>query len=339
MPAKTTTKPIFEVDARGFANLQADVPKWRGMMELVQNGFDAAATVVAVHMEPAGKGLAEFTVEDDGPGFKDLAHAYTLFAASEKARDRSRRGWMNLGEKLVIVGCEQLVIETTTGRVEFDMRKLTRTDKPRTKRPKGTIIRGQLRVNREEFDDCLARLRGIMTPEGLTFKVNGLEVERREPIKVIVGKMQTRYADSDGIPRLKTIPDGRLELVQVLPGETATLYELGLPVVELLDGGDKWHINALQKVPIGKDRDNVPPAFMTGVRVLVLNEMHDRLETADAAQPWVVEASGDEGATRDAVKSVVERKFGVGAVTASVGDEEANRRATAAGRQTVRAGT
>jgi hypothetical protein len=53
---------------------------------------------------------------------------------------------------------------------------------------------------------------------------------------------------------------------------------MGLPVVEIGEtGGDKWHINAMQKVPIGKDRDNVPPAFLTAVRVRACgNDTHAR---------------------------------------------------------------
>src|SRR5262249_48932715 len=189
----------------------------------------------------------------------------------------------------------------------------------------------------EGIDQCLSVLRSVLPPEGLTFTVNGLEVERRKPLRVITGRLQTRYAGADGVPRIRTVDDARVELVEVLPGKVATLYEMGLPVVEMGDqGGDRWHLNALQKVPPGKDRDNVPPAFLTAVRVLVLNAMYPELGKQDATAPWVVEASSDRRAEKEAVKAVVETKFGPGAVIVSVGDEEPNRRAAAEGVQPIR---
>jgi hypothetical protein len=78
------------------------------LYELVQNCWDTSASYVNITVEPIpGKPLVEVTVEDDDPdGFRDLSHAYTLYAESEKKGDPTKRGFMNLGEKLVLALCE-----------------------------------------------------------------------------------------------------------------------------------------------------------------------------------------------------------------------------------------
>ena len=67
----------------------------------------------------AGRPLADLTVEDDSPeGFRDLSHAYTLFAKSYKRGNPEQRGQYNFGEKLVLAVCEPAemrVVESSYG--------------------------------------------------------------------------------------------------------------------------------------------------------------------------------------------------------------------------------
>ena len=69
----------------------------------------------------------------------------------------------------------------------------------------------------------------------------------------------------------------------VLPGESATLYEMGIPVVET---GDKWHYDVGQTIPLTLDRENVQPGFLRQVRVAVFNRMHAQLEPEDVNSEW-----------------------------------------------------
>ena len=57
--------------------------------------------MVSVTLERiAGTRQARLTVKDDNPeGFRDLTHAFTLFAESEKRYNEKLRGRFNLGEK------------------------------------------------------------------------------------------------------------------------------------------------------------------------------------------------------------------------------------------------
>jgi hypothetical protein len=60
-------------------------------------------------------------VEDDAPeGFKDLSHAFTLFADSAKKSNPEQRGRFNFGEKLVLAISDEVTIRTTKGGIRFD---------------------------------------------------------------------------------------------------------------------------------------------------------------------------------------------------------------------------
>ena len=88
------TQQWFAVDKQGLADLVASKGKVFILHELLQNAWDCPAVrEVTVVMSPVkGAPLVNLTVVDDDPdGFRDLAHAYTLFAPSEKKSDPIRR--------------------------------------------------------------------------------------------------------------------------------------------------------------------------------------------------------------------------------------------------------
>src|SRR6185312_11143672 len=113
---------------------------------LVQNGLDeAGVTRIDITLTPVpGHPLADLTVEDDSPeGFKDLSHAYTMFAESYKRANPEQRGQFNFGEKLVLAVCEEASIATTKGTVAFTDEG--RVEKPRQKRDRGSVFQGRIR--------------------------------------------------------------------------------------------------------------------------------------------------------------------------------------------------
>jgi hypothetical protein len=107
-----------------------------------------------------------------------------------------------------------------------------------------------------------------------------------------------------------------------MAGEVAHLYEMGLPVVET---SDKWHINVCQKVPLNRDRNNVKPSFLRAVRILVLNEMHDRVTEEDANQDWVRQATSDPACSEEAITKVLTLRFGEKRAAYDPSDPEANK--------------
>src|SRR6202453_2633169 len=117
------TMQWFDVDRAGLGKQAEQQSKGRLIGELVQNALDEAGVTqiaVALALVP-GRPLADLTVEDDSPeGFRDLSHAWTLFAESYKRGNPEQRGQYNFGEKLVLAVCESASITTTKGSVIFD---------------------------------------------------------------------------------------------------------------------------------------------------------------------------------------------------------------------------
>ena len=88
----------FDVSKAGLGKQAEEHGKGRLIGELIQNGLDEAGVTqiaVALALVP-GRPLADLTVEDDSPeGFRDLSHAYTLFAESYKRGNPEQRGQFN----------------------------------------------------------------------------------------------------------------------------------------------------------------------------------------------------------------------------------------------------
>ena len=121
----------------------------------------------------------------------------------------------------------------------------------------------------------------------------------------------------------------------MLPGEKATLYEMGIPVVET---GDKWHYDIGQKVPLTLDRENVPPGFLRQVRVAVFNRMHDQLGVEDVNSEWAGLAVASPDCAAEAVQSYLSRRFGEKRVSFDPSDPEANKLAVSQGYTVVHGG-
>ena len=87
----------FEVDKEGFKALQLGKPKYHTVRELIQNAIDEKITKCVV-VTSFNRGTVTISVEDDGPGFRNLKDAYTLFGATYKQANPELRGRFNLGE-------------------------------------------------------------------------------------------------------------------------------------------------------------------------------------------------------------------------------------------------
>jgi hypothetical protein len=327
-------KPLLDVDPKGFARVQGDKPKGRMLAELFQNAKDEdGVTEISIDLWPVGgKPTSTFKVEDNSPeGFSDLTHAYTLFAPSYKLDHPEKSGWMNLGEKMVIVGTKWCRISSTKGEVYFDMADATREEFPRRKREKGTVVEGELAMTREEHNDALLFLDMLISPPGIKFSICGKEVPARNLQGEFRAKLPTRIL-RDGMPA-PSIRETAVRVWEVKEGEEAHIYELGIPVVSFAPkDGMTFHVDVGQKVPLNKDRDNVTPAFKSLLLAEVLNNLHEQIVTKEnVTSNWVVEAASQKEATKEATEHVLDEAFGKNRVIASVTDPEANNKAMANG--------
>lgn len=220
--------------------------------------------------------------------------------------------------------CESAEIISTKGGVRFDD---AGRHSLRTKRPFGSSFTAVIRFTQDDIADCAAAVQSLIVPTATTTTYNGVALTPRTPIQTFKVQLPTEIADAEGNIR----PSRRRTTVMIYeprPGETPALYELGIPVVET---GDLYHVDILQKVPLNTDRDNVRPSFLREVRTVVMNEMYDKLTPEDATKPWAQEALGDERLDDNAVEHALTLLYGDKRVAFDPSDPEANSRAVSEG--------
>jgi hypothetical protein len=315
----------FDVSKAGLGKQAEEHGKGRLIGELVQNALDEEGVtqiVVTLALVP-GRPLADLTVEDDSPeGFKDLSHAYTLFAESYKRLNPEQRGQYNFGEKLVLAVCESASISTTKGTVVFDPAE-GRVEKPRQKRGRGSVFQGRIKLTREQYPQVCDYLRSLLLPDSVAVTFNGDRLLPRKPLRTFEASLETLVADDQGVmrPRQRKTQVG---VYEALPGEVPSLYEMGLPVVET---GDKWHISVGQKAPLNRDRDNVKPAYLQTIRVAVLNAAFDLLAAEEeATAAWCKLAGSDPRCSDEATKHLIRLRFGERVASPDPSDTEAMKR-------------
>lgn len=318
----------FEVDRAGLARVAGRRTKVFILRELIQNAWDENSTMVTVEVHPPvkGSGFSTIIVTDDSPeGFADLTHAYTLFAPSAKVANAQKRGRFNFGEKLVLALCVEARIETTKGTVLFDRSENRRRSPKKTEA--GSRFIGTIKLTAAEREALIAAARAMIPPVGKRTMVNGLEVFPRTPVTSFDHVLMTEIAGEDGTLK-ETYAYCKIGVHEVLPGETAHLYEMGIPVVET---GDRWHVDIGQKVPLNMERDNVRPNYLADVRAATANHTMEMLTEADANAPWARDAMSHHECKPDTVKRLVELRFGDKVVVHDPNDQEANQKAASHG--------
>jgi hypothetical protein len=311
------------INRQGFAQVLAQKGRARILAELVSNALDTEAGTVTIDFVQAA-GRADITVTDDDPaGFANLADAYTLYAPSTRAHDPKKRGRNGAGDKEVLALCEWATVRSTTGAVAFNADGTREVTKDTT--VTGSQFSANLKMNQGEAEEFTRLMHELLVPAGVAVWFNGEAIVTRSPLREFQATLGTVLRDAEGNispSRRKTT----VGLYAVLPGEKAHIYELGLPVVE---HDSRWHVNIEQKVPLGRDRNNVTPAYLRELREHVLNNTYDLLTEADSKSRWVRDAY--EKASDEALQAVVEKTYGKKAVLADPSDMEAVARCQQAG--------
>ena len=180
----------FNVDKKGLAKLMAGKSKAFVLYELLQNAWDQKVTKVDVTITPVNSvPMTEIAVEDNDPeGFADLAHAYTLFAESDKKNDAKKRGRFNIGEKLVLALAREATIETRSGAVRFDR---SGRHEVRSKRTAGSRITVLMPMTRAEHQELMDAAHRVIVPTKIKTTING------QPIRTsgASGRVHGEFAD------------------------------------------------------------------------------------------------------------------------------------------------
>jgi len=308
---------IFEVDVKGLRQLQEGKPKWHVIRELLQNAMDEEITKCAIYMKYE-YGKAHITVDDDSPiGFRDLADAYTLFKDTYKRADVKKRGRFNFGEKQVLCLADYARIISTSGGLEFEVLKGTRTTL-RKKREKGSEVYVVVKMTREEYNECREYCNSILVPINVSITVNidgnETELEYKEPHLSFFAKLPTEVKEDD---RMRNVSRAA-EIYLHKKRDVAYVYELGIPVCEI---DCDYSIDIQQKVPLSNDRDKVDAKYLKTLYGEVLNQTIDEISSEQSSNLWVRDGFTSDRAEKDTKKDILTKRFGEKALIATPNDK------------------
>jgi hypothetical protein len=292
---------IFEVDVANMRKIHGARDKIFIIREMVQNAWDEDITRVDILLTPPDEnGHSIIKVTDDSPGgWLSLEHAYTMYAESTKANDPTKRGRFNEGEKNVLCLAIEASVTTVSGQVCFDRVRGRWAGTQHRKRGSEFFMKFEL-TQKEYFDICMKTML-LIPPKDIVTTFNGQELPHRAP-------------DLQFETRLRTPVNGRNDLRKTdvrlyhAYGKQAWLYEMGIPVVPLTD--DPWHINVMQKMPVGRDRDNIQPSYLAEVRVAVFNKFYDKIPSTQQSLLSMQAAAGNPKSSREAVEAHMRGRFG-----------------------------
>ena len=321
-------KNWFEVSKDGLAKIMERKGKSFIAFELLQNAWDQNITYAKISITPFPQTpTVSIRVEDDDPdGFKDLSHAFTLFAESDKKSDPSKRGRFNLGEKLVLACCENAAIKTTTGTILFN--KSGHRSKKNASTQKGSIFEGVFKMTRAEYREVCASIDCLIPPKNITTYFEGNEIPHRKPITSFEVALPTEISDEEGNLK-KTVRKTTVNIYNPKENEIPTIYEMGIPVVEQPE--DKYHIDIQQKIPLNMDRDNVTPKYLRTIRTEVFNRTFSLLDVEEVNSVWAKEATSNEKCSDAAIKTSLDVRFGKKRVIFDPSDPESNKKAASEG--------
>ena len=320
----------FDVSKSGLRKIQSEKNKFFIIQELVSNAFDEKVKCVDIELSPLKNSRHwELFVGDDSPdGFKDLTHAYTLFAESYKKDNVKQRGRFNLGEKFALAMFRKARIISTKGSVIFN-EDGTRTSSSK-KTDSGTKFIGEIKLTEVEANDLLRECQEIIVPKGVELNVMGISRFYEPPKFTFETTLPTIIADEEG--NLKKTSHKTVVEVYPKSKDKSCIFELGIPVV---DCDINYDINVMQKVPLNKDRDNVSPSYRKKLCVEVLNNCYHDLTKDQMTDAWVKDAMAHEDIKTEATNDVVSKTFGENAVVFDPSDPEANNKAIADGRKVI----
>ena len=243
----------------------------------------------------------------------------------------TKRGRFSAGDKYVLALMRQATVTSTTGQIIFQQNGQRKTADKCTE--VGSEFKGVLTMSDEDYNDIMLKIFSIIPPANIATFVNGKQVAVRKPVHTFQVTLPTEVADDAGILRSRK-REATVNLYAVQAGEKPTLYEMGIPVVEI-DNNIRWHVDIGQKVPLNIERDNVTPSYMRDVFAAVLAEKVNELSEEEASAAWVTTAMESPKASKETLQGVVDKRFGAGAVRRDYTDKGSNREAQSQDRKVV----
>lgn len=320
----------IEVDHRGLQSIVRERGEVTLLDELVQNALDTAATEISISIAGLSeRNRVEVVVTDNDPtGFLDLSHANTLFAPSLKRDDASKRGFMNVGDKLAVAYAVSGEIISTTG-----SRIITANEVKvgRKRRPVGTSVQLVFPMSAAMGAKLLARASTYLIPDGVKLTVNGEDIPGSMPVCSTHAKLKVYVGvDEDGESVMRE-RERRTQLDLYEPDLRGPwIYVLGIPVQQAEEL--PFSVDVRGRLKSDMKRDQIPPPAFHRIKVALADVLASELTHEDVTG-WARSTMAD--ASPAVVTQIVRQTFGVDAMVANPSDPTANIRATEEGRALI----
>jgi len=188
--------------------------------------------------------------------WENISHAYTMYAESTKTNDPTKRGRFNEGEKAVVCLNIEASVTTVSGQIRFQgADKRWETDEHTTV---GSIFSMKFELSQADYMDICRKALLLIPPKDIATTFNGKEIRKQGATNMFDARLRTPL-NGRNEPRKTEV---RLYECTGKPW----LYEMDIPIMELDD--DKWSINVMQKVPLGRDRNSVSKPDLKQVGLL-----------------------------------------------------------------------
>jgi hypothetical protein len=321
-------KARFEVSTEGMRELQSGREPWQLAKELVANAWDESTTLCDVTLKSLAPRKARLAVYDDGAGFAKIEDAWTLMGHTPKRANPTVRGRFNIGEK-EILSIATIAFIYTSGKVISFPKSGGRVIRNNPKPFIGTRIECILPWGTRQVEDTVAKLKTLLTPEGITYTVNGEKIPHKEPSQIIEATLDTVLQEGGVDQPMRTTR--RKTTLELYPVEKGMLYEMGIPVQPI---ECPYLVNVMQKVPMPPNRDVVRDSYLQDVYTAILNATADNLTEEAVSDTWVRQGVEDKDVKPEVVKTVITKRYG-DKVALFSSDYRANEKALSAGYELV----
>ena len=303
-------KDWFKASKEGLAKLIAGKPKSFILRELIQNAWDEDITVCNIDIKYRN-GTVKLTVEDDSPeGFRDITHAYTLFADTYKRDDFKKRGRFNTGEKYALSLCDKAIIKTTKGTIIFDENGRSELS---SATEGGSVVTMWFKSTKEEYDEIMQSVDALLIPKGIKFIVNDKKYKYKEPLRTFHALLLSEIKDPNTGIIGKTRRKGEVHVIEKDDDELPYVYEMGIPVQEI-DGS--YHLDVQQKIPLDQARETVLPSFLKELYAATLENIHDSVDEGTSGETWITEGLKSKKISKETIQDIITKRYGEKVVVA-----------------------
>ena len=305
---------FLAIDVQGWISQNRGRNPWELFREVLQNSMDAVEEQGSeIHVQFNSR-KREIVVKDDGPGYSELQHAWTVYGG-DKGEDPTKRGRFSRGIKETVAGVEFISVKTTSGYVEFhvdheneDYRREVDEDVTTEQGTEVTMRNSEWEL--EEYTEMREYVNELWVPEGMEITVDVAGGSRKdkkhtEPIATYKTSLPTVVV-KDGVMD-ETYRTCEVQVRHMISSGDGTVFEMGIPVGEW-EG--KYDVNVTQRVPMAEQRNEPDSGFMRSFRRKFVENMLGEITDGELRNDWVVKAIDSAVVDDDIKEEWVSRVMG-----------------------------